>query len=322
MVGFTFKASTPILCCTNLCKNPFVEVMRRRRYKLKGEAVYELSSRTLPEILLEEEDKEAIRDLLYRAAAFCGIVVLREVVLANHFHVVVQTLSLPASTDAERVERYRALDGGERGFLRCSAERLAEILAEGGERAGEFRGRLDRSRGDISAFMKILKERTTRRVNRSRERAGTIWRDRFTSTLLENARGLVKRAIRQIDENPLRLGIVGHPCQYLWSTVGGPRERIPAAYARFREKLWAFFCGSGGSHPGMHWSWSVMGYLTSSQKGHRYRPVRPHACFSRGGVVGSETFVRLHSRRWLGRPRAHRVQLETRFGTFSAIACR
>jgi REP element-mobilizing transposase RayT len=296
--------------------------MRRRRYKITGEAVYELGSRTLPEILLEEDDKQALRDLLYRAAAFCGIVVLREVVLSDHFHVVVQTLALPASTDAERVERYRALDGGERGFLRCSSERLAEVLAEGGEQAAEFRRRLDRDRGDISAFMKILKERMTRQVNRSRDRAGTIWRDRFTSTLLENARVLLKRAIRQVDENPLRLGIVEHPCQYPWSTVGGPRERIPAAYARVKERLWAFFCAPGGPPPGFPWGWMAERYFGLSGEGHPYRRMRPHACFSRGGIVGSEKFVRLHSRRWLGRARALPVQLGSRVSAFSAIACR
>lgn len=296
--------------------------MRRRRYKVEGEALYELSSRTLPEILLDEDDRAALRDLLYRAAAFCGIMVVREVVLPDHFHMVVQTLPLPASTDEERVERYRALDGEGRGFLRCSAEKLAEILAEGGERAEEFRARLDRDRGDISAFMKILKERMTRRVNRFRDRAGTIWRDRFTSTLLENARALVKRAVRQIDENPLRLKIVGHPCEYPWSSAGAPRETLPAVYARLRQKWWTLFHAPGSLPPFTPGAWIAERYFGISNRGSPYQPLRPLACFSRGGVVGSETFVRQHSRRWLGRPQAHPVPFGPRGHTFSALSCR
>ena len=64
--------------------------------------------------------------------------------------------------------------------------------------------------GDISIFMKELKQRFTLWFNKSHGRFGTIWAERFKSILVqERGRGFAALTVATyIDLNPLRAGLL------------------------------------------------------------------------------------------------------------------
>jgi hypothetical protein len=75
--------------------------------------------------------------------------------------------------------------------------------------------------------MKSLKQRFSRWFNRQHERKGTLWEERFKSTLVES--GLAARTVAgYIDLNPVRAGMVKDAESYRWCSfaeaVAGKRR--------------------------------------------------------------------------------------------------
>jgi hypothetical protein len=67
--------------------------------------------------------------------------------------------------------------------------------------------------------MKTLLQRFTRWFNRTHDRKGTLWEERFKSVLVES--GIAARTMAAyIDLNPLRAGMVEDPAEYRWSSYG------------------------------------------------------------------------------------------------------
>jgi hypothetical protein len=72
---------------------------------------------------------------------------------------------------------------------------------------------------DLSEFMKSLLERFTKWFNRTHNRTGTLWEERYKSVIVED--GTAARTIAAyIDLNPVRAGIVTDPAKYRWSSYG------------------------------------------------------------------------------------------------------
>ena len=70
-------------------------------------------------------------------------------------------------------------------------------------------------RGDLSEFMKTLKQRFTQWFNTRHGRRGTLWEDRFKSVIVQD--GYDARVMAAyIDLNPVRAGIVKKPEEYRW----------------------------------------------------------------------------------------------------------
>ena len=68
---------------------------------------------------------------------------------------------------------------------------------------------------DLSAYMKIVKQRFTQWFNKKHARRGTLWEDRFKSTLVED--GHAARVVAgYIDLNPVRAALVRDPKDYRW----------------------------------------------------------------------------------------------------------
>ena len=67
--------------------------------------------------------------------------------------------------------------------------------------------------------MKALLIRFTRWFNRTHERRGSLWEERFKSVIVES--GIAARTITAyIDLNPVRAGMVSDPALYRWSSYG------------------------------------------------------------------------------------------------------
>ena len=89
---------------------------------------------------------------------------------------------------------------------------------EEGERAylATFHARM----WDVSAFMKLLKQRFTQWFNGRTGRKGTLWEDRFKSVLVDGAGLSLATMAAYIDLNPVRAGLVNDPKDYRWCGYG------------------------------------------------------------------------------------------------------
>jgi len=72
---------------------------------------------------------------------------------------------------------------------------------------------------NLSEFVREIKVVFTRYYNKSHNRRGYFWGDRFKSVIVENGETLIN-CLAYIDLNPLRAGIVERPENYRWNSLG------------------------------------------------------------------------------------------------------
>jgi len=164
---------------------------------------------------------------------FSGCRVLSCCVMSNHFHIMLEVPPLPECgiSDSELLKRLGVFYG--ENFVKSVESELLAVRNGGGlpggnpERVAEIHGRLTKRMHDLSKFMKTLLQRFTRWFNRTRQRSGTLWEERFRSVIVES--GTAARTMAAyIDLNPVRAGMVEDPADYRWSSygeaVGGGRK--------------------------------------------------------------------------------------------------
>jgi len=96
-------------------------------------------------------------------------------------------------------------------------EELGRAHAAGNEEAvAAVLARFERRRGSLSQFMKELKMRMTRYMNKRLNRTGTLWESRYKSVLVEGSELALLTVAAYIDLNPVRAGIVDRPEDYHW----------------------------------------------------------------------------------------------------------
>ncbi len=194
--------------------------MRRKRVKVASGAYYHLVSRcALKQFLLEEEEKRVFIGMLRRVAAFSGVEVLTHCVMSNHFHILVRVPAPKLLTENELLSRVAILYGDARakdmrarweGYRKSKSTNL--VNAE--------QSLLRQRMNDISPFMKTLKQRfTVWYAAHHKDHEGTLWQNRFSSTLVEG-NGSLAAVAAYIDLNPVRAGIVSDPKDYAFSGYG------------------------------------------------------------------------------------------------------
>ena len=222
--------------------------MRKLRLKNDGEGFYHVGSRCVDRTFrFNDEDKTHIVDQMRRMATFCGIEVNTYAVMTNHFHILVHVLPKRKLTDDELVTRVAALYGHDKAEEFRSNWRA--YRRNGGaaamQRLEEERGALLRRMGDLSIYMKELKQWISRDYNRKVGRVGTLWEDRFWSCLLEDSAETLLSVAAYIDRNAVRAGIVERPEDYRWcgyAEAHAGREvarKALAAIFRDSEMAWA-----------------------------------------------------------------------------------
>lgn len=220
--------------------------MRMRRILAEGKvAHYHCMSRICGgELLLGDREKEVLTGMLWQVAAFCGVQILSFCVMGNHFHVLVLVPNKRAITDGELVARYTALYGKSRAPFQPTPEVLEGILRAGGDEAAAWREKLTARMHDVSAFMKTVKQRFSVWYNKSHQRYGTLWADRYKSVLVEGSAQALMTVAAYIDLNPVRAGLTEDPGHYRWSSYGealAGKERAQAGLcAQQGESLSAF----------------------------------------------------------------------------------
>ena len=204
---------------------------RPRRAMVRGmDGVYHLLSRTsCRQYLFGDEEKEMFVRLMRRQAEFCGVDVLAYCVMSNHFHILARVRYEPEVSDAELMRRHRILYGGDHLWPRAiGPERLGEVFEQGGEEAQEWRDRLRNRMGDVSVFMRELKQRFGIWYNHRHRNTGSIWSDRFKSLIVEPSLEAMAKVAAYIDLNPVRAELVEDPAEYRFcgyaAAMGGHKQ--------------------------------------------------------------------------------------------------
>ena len=269
--------------------------MRMARYKISDVGSYYVRSRLRPEMAgWGERECAGALALMQRGADFSGVQLVDAVVLPSEIQLLVRVDPREEVPDEELVRRYRVLMAGEEaGYLGYDADRLAELLAAGGEGAEKLRARLRSRMQDLSAFMKTLKQRLTMSYNRRHGRVGggSLWRDRFESTLVQERASVYGVYREQVQTAPVRAGLVEEASAYAhaYRIEDAPNPHAEHA-ARLRK--WEARCDavvetllpllqprrglSGQSFPLPEWEERL----------------------ARAVVAGTARFVREHARRW------------------------
>ncbi len=196
-----------------------------------GHSIYHVMTRTVNgAFLLDDPAKETLRKQLWQIADYCGLEVLTFALMSNHFHVLVGVPKSGPVCDAELLRRYQVLYPKPTRFQQARFEVVQTWLGSGDPEGELWRKRQLALMGDVSQFMKLLKQRFSVWFNRTHNRYGTLWAERFKSVLVEPKDKVVETMSAYIDLNAVRAGLVTDPkdyrfCGYGEAVAGGDKAR-------------------------------------------------------------------------------------------------
>jgi hypothetical protein len=287
------------------------------------------------EMLFKDREKEMLRKMLWQVADFCGAEILTYCVMTNHFHVLLHIPEQVTLSDAELMRRYKVLYPKPTKFQSASTKVMESQLEAGGEEGDDIRRKLRARMGDVSEYMKTVKQRFSVWYNRSHQRYGTLWADRFKSVLVEGAGNPLQTMAAYIDLNPVRAGLVEDPKDYrfcgyaeavagvveakkglihVWSDHGA--KRIDSALRAHRSLIF----GKRASEPGLSEMTRKRALKVLDQEdGHLPKAVMLRCrvrYFTDGAILGSAEFVRGFTGAWqMERGRKHPPKVNAMRGT-------
>ncbi|MEN9840327.1 MAG: hypothetical protein RL376_127 [Verrucomicrobiota bacterium] len=197
-----------------------------------GHSIYHVLSRTVNgAFLLDDPAKETLRRQLWQVADYCGLEILTFALMSNHFHVLVRVPQSTPIPDSELLRRYQVLYPKPTRFQEARLEVVQSWLTSGDPEGVTWRKRQLALMGDVSQFMKLLKQRFSVWFNRTHNRYGTLWAERFKSVLVEPKDKVVETIAAYIDLNAVRAGLVTDPkdyrfCGYSEAVAGGTKARL------------------------------------------------------------------------------------------------
>ena len=276
-------------------------------------------------------EQEVLRKMLHQVADFSGVELLTYAIMGNHFHVLVRVRSRARDIDdAELLRRYRVLYPKPSKYRPEDVSFLEQILKADGDAAAKLRSQLKARMGDVSEFMRSLKQRFSLWYNKSHNRFGPLWSDRFKSVVVENDPVVMRTIAAYIDLNPVRAGMVADPkdyrfCGYSEALAGNAcfQSGVKAILALTDTKLALadyrmVLFGKGAlpkrdgsaerlSHEAVQAVMAATGKLSPNQ--HLYQRLR---YFTEGAVIGSETFVDSLIETWSSKIRDRRPRKANR----------
>jgi putative transposase len=200
--------------------------MRTARAKVDGAGYYHVMNRVLERrFILKDEVAEHFRVLMRKVEAFTGVEVVTYCIMTNHVHLLLRVPHRKQLSDKELMERMRGISSGPVfAAFQVRWNRMIEQKSDSG--LDELRQSVRSRMFDLSAFMKELKQRFSIWYNRRAKRQGTLWEDRFKSTLIQEKPGYLTTAAAYIDNNPVRAGLVQDAkdfrhCGYAEALAGG-----------------------------------------------------------------------------------------------------
>lgn len=196
--------------------------MRKKRIKSKKEAYYHLISRIVDkDFKYDETERQIFYFIMRKVAKFCGVDIVTFAIMSNHFHILVHLPEVGSIeiTEAMLLERIGVLYGADEAE---DTEKRWKEWRDLGMKSfiDKEQGKLRNRMGDVSIFMKELKQRATICYNSRHQREGTMWEGRFKSVLIEPDSDALEPVAAYIDLNPVRAGMVDDPADYRWSGYG------------------------------------------------------------------------------------------------------
>ena len=201
--------------------------MPKARITFEDGGAYHVCSRIVDRrFIFGSREKDCFVTTMRKLEAFLEVKVLTYCVMANHFHLL---LEVPSEDDISALspqtlrERLPLLYHGP--ALTQAIEELdrAEAVAQGeGPSTGSSTwldsvvSRYQQRMGDLSVFVKELKWRFSIWYNNSNDRSGTLWEERFKSTLIEGDEHALMTVAAYIELNPIRAQLVSDPKDYRW----------------------------------------------------------------------------------------------------------
>jgi len=181
----------------------------------QSESAYHCITTTVnKEHLFDDVAKEVLRRQLWQVADYCGVRIVTYGILVNHFHILVRVPQKVFVNDAELLRRYHVLYPKATAYQIARLDVIQKDLAVNGEAAVAWRRRQLALMGDVSQFMKLLKQRFSIWFNRTHRRIGTLWSERFKSVLVEANERVLQSMAAYIDLNCVRAGLAADPIEY------------------------------------------------------------------------------------------------------------
>jgi len=179
---------------------------RIARLKIKGApGVYHVISRTaLDGFVLGDMEKEFMLNLIKRLSSVYFAKVLGFSILGNHFHLLIRMHPGDDVSDKEIKKRVKLYYGGD-GNREVNGERMLQALRK--------------KWGDLSEYVKEIKQGFSRFYNKRHGRKGFFWSERFKSVIVDNGETLIN-CLAYIDLNAFRAGLVKRPESYRWCSLG------------------------------------------------------------------------------------------------------
>lgn len=244
--------------------------------------------------------------MIHQMADGLGVQVETHVVMSNHFHVLLRVPKREPVSDAELLRRWRVLHPNLSKLGQARVEMLEKQLPLNTPLAAAWRSRLLAQMGDLSQYMKMLKQRFTIWFNRTHRRFGTLWCERFGSTLVELEDRPMRAVAAYIDLNCVRAGLVQDPKDYRFGGYGQAVaghaaarrgiERLmgrPWGEAQREYRMMVFSVGAEPSEKGACIAESDVARVI--QQDGKLAATTILRCriryFSRGAVLGSGAFV-------------------------------
>ena len=319
--------------------------MRSRRiYGSRECCVYHCVTRTVNgEMLFDVKEKEVLRKMLHQIVEFSGVELLTYAIMSNHFHVLVRVSDRAKDvSDAELIQRFKVLYPKPSRHRPEDAGMLETVLKAGRAEADHLRRQLKARMGDVSEFMRTLKQRYSIWFNKSHNRYGPLWSDRFKSCVVENDPIVVRTVAAYIDLNPVRAGLVKDPKDYrfcgyaeavAWEVHAHPGVRVitgieDIAYALEDYRMTLF---GKGARPKIDGSGVKMTEEMAQSVAESRGSLPTHVLLrqrlrfiSNGAVIGSQVFVSQCIAQWSGkigdkRPRRPKSHLENAPATLTTF---
>ncbi|EDM29742.1 hypothetical protein LNTAR_18368 [Lentisphaera araneosa HTCC2155] len=184
--------------------------MRSARLKPSDGTYYHIMNRIAGEksfYPFGNQEKQMFISMMNKYLKLYKIDLLSYCIMSNHYHLV---LFSPGKISPEEIKtRWQDFYGHSKGHFH------PEPLWESPKTIEQWRLRLS----DVSDFMKVLQQSFTAWYNRTHNRRGHFWADRFKSVILEGGNSLL-RCIKYVELNPLRAGILDENKNYIYSSYG------------------------------------------------------------------------------------------------------
>ena len=216
--------------------------MRLPRITAEGAGFYHCLSRVIDRrFILQNLEKEHFHGLMRKVEIFTGVQILTYALLDNHFHLLLHVPEKQAISDETLLLRIAQFENG------TVVQNIAQHLREARERGDlaacqALHDRYLPRMHDLSAFMKLLKQRFSIWYNHQVTRKGTLWEERFKSVLIGNSPTALIGSAAYIDLNAVRAGITRNPKTYRYCGLGAAMGGQAAA----RSGLMALMLNAGG----------------------------------------------------------------------------